>query len=360
MRLSRHTTKIFGVFVAAFFVIAATLLTACAADIEEKNPVSKNRLSAAKHSSTVFAMDTVMELSVYGDESLLKGAEALIKSLEGRLSVTAPESEIYSVNALKSGAVSSDTAELLRFALDMCKRTDGALDVTVYPVVRAWGFTTQEYKVPDVSELTELLKNVDYTKVSIDAENTVTVPDSVMLDLGSVAKGYTGDRVMSYFKENGVTSALINLGGNVQALGAKPDGSAWNVAIADPSGDGNYAGKVSIVNKCVITSGAYERCFKQDGKTYHHIIDTSTGYPADSGLVSVSVIGESGAVCDALSTSLFVMGLEKATKLYRESTDFEAVFITDNGEIYVTQGIAGEFTPLGRYEKAKLTVISHE
>jgi thiamine biosynthesis lipoprotein len=181
-----------------------------------------------------------------------------------------------------------------------------------------------------------------------------------MTDLGSVAKGFTGDRLMELFAKKGISSALVNLGGNVQALGAKPDGGAWKVAIASPKGDGSYAGVVSVKDKAVITSGAYERYFEENGRIYHHIIDTSTGYPADSGFLSVTVIGKEGTLCDGLSTSLFAMGPEKAFELWNNSDDFDAVFIAEDGRIYVTEGVKDDFSPLGEYAGVVPEVLYHD
>ena len=200
---------------------------------------------AEKRTSTVFAMDTVMEITAYGDEENLKEAEKLIRDLERKFSVTLEESDIYELNSKKSARVSGETLELIKMSEALCERTDGVLDITIYPVVKAWGFTTENYRVPTDGELSELLKYVDHKKVVIEGD-TVTLPENMMVDLGSVAKGYTGDKVLELFKNAGVTSALINLGGNVQALGAKHDGSFWKVAISDPEKKSEYAGVVSI------------------------------------------------------------------------------------------------------------------
>ncbi len=315
---------------------------------------------ADKYTSTFFAMDTVMEVTVYGDEKNLKEAENTVKRLESLFSVTDETSDIYILNKNGEADVSAETCELLSRALDLCKRAEGVLDITVYPIVKAWGFTTQEYRVPAETELRALLGNVDFSKVNVSEGGRVTIPEGVTVDLGSVAKGYTGDRLVGLFKENGVKSALINLGGNVRALGSKPDGSAWKVAIADPHGGSNYAGVVSVTDKNVITSGAYERYFERDGHRYHHIIDTSTGYPADNGFLSVSVIGEDGVLCDAFSTALFAMGPEKAYDFWKKSSDFEAIFITSDDRIIITEGIKDDFTPLGDYSGKKAEVLYHD
>ncbi len=340
----------------ALLLLAAFLFTGCAFPSASSAPESR--------SATVFAMDTVMELTVYGtpssgsDEALLDEASSLIASLESAFSVTDPESEISAVNRAGKGAVGPDTEALLLAALDLSKRTGGALDCTVYPVVRAWGFTTGTYRVPSREELDLLCSLVDWTAVRI-SDGTVTLGESQMIDPGAVAKGYAGDKVLRLFRENGITSALVNLGGNVQALGAKPDGSPWRIAVADPRGNG-YAGILEAADRAVVTSGGYERYFEENGTVYRHIIDPADGMPVDNGLSSVTVIGERGILCDALSTALFVMGEEKAAQFWKQSDDFEAVLLTDDGRILVTEGIADVYTPCGSWENAPLTVIRHD
>jgi len=209
--------------------------------------------------------------------------------------------------------------------------------------------------VPSAEELQKLLETADYKKLQISG-STVAIPVDSMVDLGSVAKGYTGDRLIGHFRDNGITSAIVSLGGNVQTLGAKPDGSPWRVGIADPFG-GEYAGALSVRDKCVITSGSYQRFFEENGVRYHHIIDPSTGSPASGGFVSVTVVGDKGVLCDALSTALFVMGKDRAFDFCASAGDFDALFIDEDGRIYITAGIADDFTPSGNYKNAGITVI---
>jgi thiamine biosynthesis lipoprotein len=325
---------------AALFLLCLLFLSGCAATMPEPSAQS----ATDPVTGTVFAMDTVMDLTIYGTEDDLSEAEALIGDLEVKLSVTDEDSEIYAANRDRRGTLSEDAADLLAKAMALCADTDGALDLSIYPVVRAWGFTTGNYAVPDQETLDELLTHVVYTKIQLDS-NTVTLAPEMEIDLGSVAKGYTGDRVLDLLRENGVTSALLNLGGNVQALGAKPDGSPWRVAVQNPTGN-DYLGVLEVTDQSVITSGGYERYFEQDGVTYWHIIDPSTGAPARSGLISVTIVGDSGLVCDGLSTALFVMGLEDATDFWRSRADFEAVLVTEDGQVYVTQGLADTFALL--------------
>lgn len=292
---------------------------------------------------TFFAMDTVMTLRLYGggDGALLDEAEGRVGELEALWSVTDEGSEVCALNRDGKAALSRPTAELLDTALGMCERTDGALDISIYPVLRAWGFTTGEYAVPDDGAIAALLPLVDYTRVGWDGAYA-SLPSGMEIDLGSVAKGYTGDELSRLLKGSGVTSAMLDLGGNIQAVGAKPDGSPWRVGIRDPEGDGNV-GVVEVTDKAVVTSGGYERYFEEDGVRYWHILDPKTGRPARSGLASVTVVGESGVLCDALSTALFVTGLDGALAHWRQHRDFEAVFVCEDGSVTITAGLEDSF-----------------
>ena len=165
------------------------------------------------------------------------------------------------------------------------------------------------------------------------------------IDLGGIAKGYTSSRVMEIFKEYGVEHGLVSLGGNVQALGGKQDGNPWRVAIQNPESELDYLGVLEIADKCVITSGGYERFFEQDGVRYHHIIDPRTGSPADSGIISSTIISSDGALADGLSTSLFIMGLEEAEKYWRANSDkFDFVLEDRSGKLYISEGAAKMIT----------------
>lgn len=309
------------------------------------------------HSVTVLAMDTAMDLTVYGDAGFLDDAEALIRRLERTLSVTDAGSDLYRLNHGQTDTVGVETAGLLLRALELSAGTDGALDPTVYPIVRAWGFTTGEYRVPDAEEIAGLLPLVGYRAIRVTNDGCVTRPEGAEIDLGAVAKGYTGAQLAKLCRESGVTGAIFNLGGNVQTVGTKPDGSLWKIAIADPNGGEGYAGILTVGECAVVTSGGYERYFERDGMIYRHIMDPSTGYPAQSGLISVTVIGQDGTLCDALSTAIYVMGLDRAIDLWRASEDFEAILMTETGEIYATEGIAGQFAPSGAYRGREVTVI---
>ena len=179
----------------------------------------------------------------------------------------------------------------------------------------------------------------------LDALLSTGDADSEIAKLNADGSGYTSSRIMDIYKENGITSGLVNLGGNVQALGTKTDGTKWKIAVQSPDDTEDYLGILSVQDKAVITSGGYERYFEQDGVTYHHIIDPKTGYPAESGLVSVTIVSSDGTLADGLSTSLFIMGEEKAADFWREHKDeFDAILMSDDGTLYVTEGLENDFS----------------
>ena len=325
---------------------ALLFLTGCSAE-SSPEPVQ----------GTFFAMGTMMDFTIYGESGLIDQSESLIASLESLVSVTDTGSELYAINQTGSGTLTGKASSLMEQALEICRRTDGALDLSIYPIVRAWGFTTGSYQVPDEAEIQALLPLVDYRKIQYDAATgTVTLPEGMEIDLGSVAKGYAGQLAAQMLREHGVQSALLNLGGNVQTVGAKPDGSPWQIGIKDPQGEDAMM-VLSVEDQAVVTSGGYERYFEQDGQTYWHIMDPSTGHPADSGLISVTIVGDEGVVCDGLSTALFVMGLEKAADLWAQSGDFEAVFVTASGEVYITEGLRDRFALTEQYADTPVSVI---
>ena len=297
----------------------------------------------------LFAMDTYMSLKAYGEnaQEAVEAAADEIRRLDGVLSTGDENSEVAKINAAGSGTLSDDTEALLNRSVELYEMTDGLFDIAIYPIMEAWGFTTQNYRIPQAQELEELLKLTDASGIRYDEEQrTITFGmDGMKIDFGGIAKGYTSARIMEIYREYGVESGLANLGGNVQVLGAKTDGSQWKVAIQSPSGEDEYLGVLETQDKAVITSGGYERYFEQDGKTYHHIIDPRTGYPAENGLISVSIISDDGTLADGLSTSLFIMGKEKAESFWRShSEEFDAILETQDRTLYVTEGIAEQFS----------------
>lgn len=328
---------------------------------ESKTQVTVTTQGDQVANKELFAMDTYMTLTAYGD----KGEEAVdqaaeeIKRLDKALSTGDEDSQVSKLNANGGGSLTEDTQYLLEKSMELYDSTGGLFDIAIYPVMEAWGFPTQDYKVPDKSELQNLLSLADVSKIQYNEEgNTVNFEQEGMkIDFGGIAKGYTSSRIMKIYEDLGVTSGLVNLGGNVQALGSKTDGSKWKVGIQDPEGKEDYIGTLSIKDQAVITSGGYERYFEEDGKTYHHIIDPRTGYPADSGLLSVTIVSSDGTLADGLSTSLFIMGKDEAIKYWRDhSEEFDGILETEDGNLYVTEGIAKDFEAKGH----KVEVVTVE
>ena len=320
------------------------------ATTETKNTQTEEKAESNEESSKdIFAMDTYMTVTAYGAKAqeAVDEAEAEIQRLDELLSTGNEESEIAQLNQNKSATLSEDAGYLVERALELNKETDGAFDIAIYPVMEAWGFPTQNYQVPTADTLESLLKLADASQIIYD-ENSRKISfgrEGMKIDLGGIAKGYTSSRIMEIYKENNISSGLVNLGGNVQALGTKPDGSKWRVAVQSPDDTEDYLGILSVEDKAVITSGGYERYFEQDGKTYHHIINPKTGYPAENGLTSVTVVSEDGTLADGLSTSLFIMGKEEAIEFWRvHSDEFDIIMLTDEGKLYVTEGIQDDFS----------------
>lgn len=268
------------------------LLTGCS-DIVHKEGESVNK--------EFFAMDTYNIITVFDDipESVLDSAERKLRELERLWSVTDRESEIYELNHAngKAVTVSDDTAQLVQFSIDMGEKTGGVLDITLYPVLTAWGFTAGNQQIPSDDVLKERMMLTGIEKIDL-FEHTLSIQPEMQIDLGAVAKGYASDLLTQMLKEQGVSSEIVSLGGNIQAIGSKPDGSDFNISVEHPI-DRDSLGIISLSDSCVVTSGAYERYFEgEDGKVYGHILDPKTGRPANTDLDSVTV---------AISSSLKVM-----------------------------------------------------
>ncbi len=288
----------------------------------------------------IFAMDTLMLIRVWGCEDDASAAVSEINRLDALLSVTNENSEIFALNRDGEAELSADTYDLLVKAIAVSRRTDGAFDPTVYPLVVAWGFTKDEQHVPTQEALDAARSLVGYERLESDLDVTYFSIDG-KLDFGGIAKGYAAQKAIDLLQSRGVETAFLSLGGNVQTLGSKPDGEKWIVGIADPNTPSQAIACLRFTGSlALVTSGGYQRYFDENGVRYHHILDPKTGYPADSGLASVTVLAHDGALADGLSTALFVMGMEKATALWRESDDFEAVFLTEDGGIFATEGAA--------------------
>lgn len=309
----------------------------------------------------IFAMDTVMTFQAYG-KNAEKAVDAVVEEinrLSGLLSIGEKNSEVSRLNEMGEGEVSKDTFHILKRAVDIYEKTNGAFDCTIYPVMKLWGFSTKEYRVPAKKELEETVKLVDSSKIHIvedlnEAQQGKSggieqEPGNVYvylgkkqeIDLGGIAKGYASDRAIEIFKQYGIESGMVSLGGNIKTLNGKMDGTEWVIGIRDPKGENSDSiAAVKIKDKAVVTSGGYERYFEESGKTYIHILDPKTGYPAENGILSVTIISEDGMLSDALSTSLYIMGEDAAIDFWKGFSEaFEMILITEDERILVTEGL---------------------
>lgn len=288
------------------------------------------------YTDTVF--DSVIALTIYDskDQEILDECKSICHKYDAMFSATNPDSEISKINQAGGNPVevSSETATVIKKGLYYGKLSNGAFDITVGKVSSLWNFTAENPSIPDAAAIADAVEHVDYKKVLVSG-NTVTMQDpEAAIDLGAIAKGYIADRLKEYLEKEGVRHANINLGGNVQTIGGKPDGSAFNIGIQEPfSETGIPITSVKIKDQSIVTSGTYQRYFEKDGTIYHHILDPKTGYPCQNGLSSVTIITDSSLTADALSTTCFVLGPEEGLKLVNQLDNVDAIFINNENEI---------------------------
>ena len=310
------------------------MCTGCAA---EKTP--------EKRSEVGFYLDTVITLTAYTDDAqVLKDALEECGRYEKMLSRTIEGSDVWRINHADGEPVevSEETAEILRCAKRISELSGGAFDITVAPVSTLWDFTSGKAELPDAEAIERAAALVDWTKVELDG-TTVTLPAGMMLDLGGIAKGYIADKVKAWLEARGVKHAILSFGGNIVAIGKKPDGTDWKVGIQDiDKGTGAYMLVARNGGGSTVTSGIYERGFDLDGVRYHHLLSPRTGWPAQNELASVTVFSESSMEGDALATAAFVLGPEEGMKLIESLEGIEAVFIARDRTVTYSSG-AGDY-----------------
>ena len=295
-------------------------------------------------SVTFRAFDTVCAVSADVDAAALREIEALCARYELLLSRFNPESRLSALNAAAGEwvDVGNELAAVLRVALGYCERTDGLFDITMGDVCRLWDF--KRGVVPDDAAIAEALAHVDWHNVQVEGTQARIADPQATIDLGGMAKGYIADRVIDLLKHCGATSGVINLGGNVACLGSKPDGSAWNVGLRAPVPSGGSLqaasfASVPVRGKSVVTSGVYERSFVRDGRVLHHILDPRTGKPAETDVLSATVIADKSLDADGYTTALIIMGAEQALTFAEQSPGIEAILLTTNARLLKTTGI---------------------
>ncbi|MFP4660830.1 MAG: FAD:protein FMN transferase [Halanaerobiales bacterium] len=299
-----------------------------------------------QESGTTFVMNTLVQMKVYGDnaDDVIDRSFNKLNEIEKNMSKTIEESDIYSINQNAGDFVSieQDTFEVIEKALYYARLTEGRFDPSIGSLVELWGIGTNKARVPVEGEIAEAQSLVNYNWVELnpDQKSVRLKKEGMRLDLGAIAKGYAADEVRNILREEGIDSAYINMGGNVLVVGGKPDNNPWRIGIQDPRHNrGNTMAIVEVKDKTVVTSGNYERYFEKNGVIYHHIVDPTTGYPARSGLLSVSIVSDDSFDADALSTSLFILGPEKGLELVNKLEGVEALFIKKDHGIIITDGI---------------------
>lgn len=360
---SRSHSRFFYLILCTVLVSPMLLFTGCGNITDADTSTTGNQ----PISISSIKLNTAVQITIYDsqDKALLNDCLALCDKYELIFSRTNEKSELYKLNHRKdvsdrdfstdgqttpypvSGTadtwhISEDLAALLSEGLDITKESDGAFDIAIAPLTSLWDFTAEDPRVPDDAAIQKALPLCSSDGVTIDGQDITLPSDDIQFDVGAIAKGYIADRLKDFLMKKGVKSAIINLGGNVLCIGSKPDGTPFKIGIQKPFADRNETEAVmDITGKSVVSSGIYERCFKQDGKLYHHILNPQTGYPYDNGLISVTIISDQSVDGDALSTTCFALGLEDGLK-FAEKKGVQAVFITEDYELHYTDGFRDE------------------
>lgn len=362
-RVRRAVLRGRGIRITALALAAVLVLSlsGCAmrGGSDGNSPDGQEKTEAETFTATNFVMDTVLQETIYGSEDVTKEIADRLSEIEiGQLSWREENSEVAQINTRcgegESVVMSDDFYHWTEVSLDLAKKSGGAFDPTIGNLTRLWNIEGENPSVPAQADIDEALKHVGYGYINIEeTDKTISMAQGCTLDLGAVGKGIACDVTRDYLEgQDGVSGAVVAVGGSILAYGSKPDGSDWKVAIQDPEKEeGEYMGVLSLPGTvCVSTSGDYEKYFIQDGKRYHHILDPATGYPSESGLSSVTVIcpdegewkDDAGLLSDGLCTACFVLGREKGMKLL-EQYGMEGVFIDKDKNVSVTDGIADSF-----------------
>lgn len=360
---SRSHSRFFYLILCTVLVCPMLLFTGCENITDADTSITGNE----PISISSIKLNTAVQITIYDsqDKALLDDCLALCDKYELVFSRTNEKSELYKLNHRKdtsdkdpnadgqttpypvSGTadtwhISEDLASLLSQGLSITRESDGAFDIAIAPLTSLWDFTAEDPKVPDDAAIQKALPLCSSDGVTIDGQDITLPSDDIQFDVGAIAKGYIADRLKDFLVKKGVNSAIINLGGNILCIGSKPDGTPFKIGIQKPFADRNETEAVmDITGKSVVSSGIYERCFKQGGKLYHHILNPQTGYPYENGLISVTIISDQSVDGDALSTTCFALGLEDGLK-FAEKKGVQAVFITEDYELHYTDGFQDE------------------
>ncbi|MNB76955.1 Thiamine biosynthesis lipoprotein ApbE precursor [compost metagenome] len=299
---------------------------------------------------TFYIFDTVVNIKVYGDsvhQTNMDDIQHMLERMDLEFSRTKEGGEVFKINEAagkEAITVSDETLDIVKQSIEYAKAMHGAFDPTIGPLIDLWNIGNGGDQVPELDEINKAKSLINYEDMIIDeaAKTVQLAKEGMVLDLGGIGKGYAADRIADYLKEQNLDSAMINLGGSsIIALGTKPKGNMWTIGLQDPDQSrGTQLGIIKIANEIIDSSGVYERFFIQDGVKYHHILDPNSGYPSQNGLKSITILSPNATDADALSTGVFLMGLEEGMK-YLESLsgDVEGFFVTEDNLIYATSGI---------------------
>lgn len=337
----KHITKSYKLIAVLLCLAMALPLAGCGETVENM--------------STVYAMDTTMTLIAYGNNGQkgLQAAGSIILSLDAALDPDLETSIVYKMNHAngQSTVVSGQIADMIKIAQDVYSRSKGALDLTLYPLIKRWGFADSNYYVPSEEEIMADLQRLCFDEVVLtpfpsSGSYSVYMPEYGEICFAAAARGCASENAVEAMRQAGVTSGVVSMGGNVQTLGRKPNGSNWSVAITDPNAPSTYFGVVNVGETAIVTSGAYQRNFvnKTDGKFYHHILKPSTGCPVSGVLSSVTIICDDGIMADCLATALYILGETAALNYWRTYGGFEMVLVTNDNRVVCTSGLIEQFT----------------
>ena len=312
---------------------------------------SKNNKDSSPLSRTETLMGTVVKVTLYDnkDSNILDKAFDRVREIEQSVSINTSGTILDKVNessGVEPVVVDEDTFKIVESGVKYSELSNGLFDITIGPLVKLWSIGLPEARVPSQEEIEGVLGYINYNDVVLNKEdNSIFLKNpNMLIDLGGIAKGYTADEISEVLTENNVTSAIIDLGGNVYVHGTKPTGENWNIGIQNPlSTRGDSLGTIKVNNKSIVTSGTYERFIEKDGIKYHHILNPKTGYPYENNISGISIISDKSMDGDALSTSVFAMGIEDGLSFVESQPDVDAIFVTNDKKIYLSSGMKDLF-----------------
>lgn len=351
--IKHSRSKKFLVLIILVFVSASFFFSSCGTSIIfKKNFEDKieTKTGDVKLDKTEFLLGTIVSIQLYGnaDEEILNGGFSLLKDIENKMSTSIETSDVSKINNSEVSSkttVSYETAEVILASQKLSKETSGYFNINIGEIVNLWGIGTPNSKIPRNDELQLALDRIRAGELVVENNEVSREKSDFKIDLGAIAKGYAADKLAKYLKENGVNSAIINLGGNVLAIGKKINGEKFKVGIQNPHKNRNqYLAIVEVEDFSVVTSGNYERFFEEDGKRYHHIFDVNTGYPVDSNISSVTVLSKESLLADGLSTALYAMGIRKGLDLVNSLPEVDCMYVTNDKKIYFSKDASKLFT----------------